>query len=87
MVLWVIDVFKKILSHSREGEDGSTTVFTSCTNFRKAVDECVGIDCRSVPGGKAEDMDHKYVEAKAACGSSTWQICRNSIVLASSDAL
>ena len=60
-----------IIPFKREGEDGSTFVFTSCTNFRKAVDECARIDCRSIPGGMAEDVDPKYIEAKAACSSCT----------------
>ena len=59
------------ISFKREGEDGSTVVFTSCTDFRKAVDECARIDCRSTPGGKAEDVDPKYIKTKAACSSCT----------------
>ena len=52
-------------------------------NFRKAVDECARVNGRSIPDGKTEGIDPKYVKAKPACRSSTWEIGRNSI----SDAL
>ena len=43
------------------GEDVNegTVVFTSCTNFRKAVGECARIGGRPNAGTKAHDMDPK----------------------------
>ena len=38
-----------------KGEKGDTVVFSSCTDFCKAVGECVRVGSRSKPGSKAKD--------------------------------
>ena len=48
-----------------ESVNGSTVVFTSCMNFRKAVGECARVSSRSFPGSETEGMDPEDVEPKA----------------------
>ena len=71
--MYATDVFKNLSSHSEvRSEKGDTVVFTSSTDFLKAVDECARIGSRSKPGSKANDTDPlKKVDTKAAHRSST----------------